>query len=98
MSKDSIIRFRVSSEDKDNAQKLIENLGYKNLSSFFRDYLDTLLELNNKNSSELDILLNIYKDKLNDPDLNSFKKHQIKSKLNLINEFKDLLDNNPSTL
>lgn len=92
MSKDSIIRFRVSSYDKDNAQELIEKLGYKNLSTFFRDYLDSLLELNHKNFSELELLEQYYNQMLNDPNTNSYKKFSLKSKLNLINEFKNIID------
>lgn len=92
MSKDSIIRFRVSSEDKDNAQVLIEKLGYKNLSSFFRDYLNSLLELNHKNHSELELLEEYYNSLLNDPNINSYNKFSLKSKLNLINEFKNIID------
>ena len=92
MCKDSLIKFRVSSQDKEDAQVLIEKLGYKNLSSFFRDYLDSLLELNNKNFSELEFLEEIYKSKLNDPSLDIYKKYSLKSKLNLIKEFKEVIE------
>lgn len=92
MSKDSIIKFRVSSEDKDNAQEIIEKLGYKNLSSFFRDYLNSLLELNNMNYSELEILEDFYKSKFDDPNLSHFEIYNIKSKLSTIKEFKEFLE------
>lgn len=92
MSKDSIIRFRVSSEDKDNAQELIEKLGYKNLSSFFRDYLNSLLELKHKNFSELELLEQYYNSMLNDSNVNTYNKFSIKSKLNMIRQFKDTVD------
>ena len=92
MSKDSLIRFRVSSDDKDNAQYLIEKLGYKNLSTFFRDYLNSLLELNNKNISELELLERYYNSMLTDPSINSHNKFSLKSKLNLIKEFKNIVE------
>lgn len=92
MCKDSFIKFRVSSEDKENAQILIEKLGYKNLSSFFNDYLNSLLELNHKNISELELLEQYYNSMLNDPKVNSYNKFSIKSKLNMIKQFKDTID------
>lgn len=93
MSKDSIVNFRISSDLKNNAQELVKKLGFKNLSSFLRDYIEELANLNNKNSSELELLEQIYKSKLNDPAISIFEKHSIKTKINTIKEFKDLIDN-----
>lgn len=92
MCKDSFIKFRVSSKDKEDAQILIEKLGYKNLSSFFTDYLNSLLELNHKSYSELDLLEEYYNSMLNAPNSNTYNKFTIKSKLNMIRQFKDTID------
>lgn len=93
MCKNSVINFRINSDLKDNAQQLVKKLGYKNLSSFLREYIEELSNLNDKNFSELELLEELYNSKLNDPSLSSFEKFSIKNKINTIKEFKSLLDN-----
>lgn len=91
MSKDVLINFRISSDEREKVKELVEKLGYKNLSSFLREYLQELSSLNDKNFSELETLEKIYNEKLSlaaDPKQRFF----IKSNLNLINQFKDLLE------
>lgn len=93
MAKDSIVNFRIDGNLKENAQELVKKLGYKNLSSFLRDYIEELSKLNNKNFSELQLLEEIYNSKLNDPSLSTFEKFSIKNKINTIKEFKSFLEN-----
>lgn len=91
MCKDGLIKFRVSNEDKEKAQVIIENLGYKNLSSFFRDYLNELLEFNNKSISELEFLESFYKEQLSSS-RNPGDSFFIKRKLSFIREFKEVIE------
>lgn len=92
MAKDSVVNFRIDGDLKENAQELVKKLGYKNLSSFLRDYIEELSQLNNKNFSELQLLEDIYNSKLNDPGLSVFEKFSIKNKINTIKEFKAFLE------
>lgn len=92
MSKDVLINFRISSDDRENAKKLVKKLGYNNLSSFLREYLEDLSSLSNKNYSELEILEDFYKSKFDDPNLSHFEIYNIKSKLSTIKEFKEFLE------
>lgn len=93
MAKDSIVNFRIDGDLKENAQQLVKKLGYKNLSSFLREYIEELSNLNNKNFSELQLLEEIYNSKLIDPSLSTFEKFSIKNKINTIKEFKIFLEN-----
>lgn len=91
MCKDVLINFRISSEDRENAKELVQKLGYKNLSAFLREYLQELSNLNNKNISELELLEEIYNNKLfvaADPGERFF----IKRNLNLIKQFKEVIE------
>lgn len=91
MCKDVLINFRISSEDRENAKELVKKLGYKNLSSFLREYLEELSSLSNHSSKELDLLEEFYKTKLlNNKDLK--ERFIINNRLNLIKEFKHLLE------
>lgn len=92
MAKNGIINFRIDSNLKENAQETVKKLGYSNLSSFLREYIEELSNLNNKNYSELEVLEELYNSKLNDPNLSTFEKFSIKSKINTIKEFKDFLE------
>lgn len=92
MAKDSVVNFRIDGDLKENAQELVKKLGYKNLSSFLRDYIEELSQLNNKNFSELQLLEDIYNSKLNVPGLSVFEKFSIKNKINTIKEFKAFLE------
>ena len=47
MSKTSNIIIRVSEEEKERAVEVSEFLGYKNLSQFFRNYVNEIYELIN---------------------------------------------------
>lgn len=91
MTKNDLIKFRVSSKEKEDAQFLIEKLGYKNLSSFFRDYLNELLEFNNKDISELEFLETFYQEQLSSS-RNPGESFFIKRKLSLIKEFKEVIE------
>lgn len=92
MAKDSVVNFRIDSDLKENAQELVKKLGYKNLSTFLREYIEELSNLNNKNFSELKLLEEIYNSKLNDSSLSTFEKFSIKNKINTIKEFKSFLE------
>lgn len=91
MSKDVLINFRISSDDRENAKELVKKLGYKNLSSFLREYLEDLSSLYNNNSRELDLLEELYKSKLSST-RDAKEKFFINNRLNLIKEFKQLLE------
>ena len=92
MVKDSIINIRISKDVKENAQKVVKELGYKNLSIFIRDYINELVSYNNKSFSELEQLEEILKTKLSDPNLPMMKKFSIRNNLNVINQFKEILN------
>lgn len=91
MSKDVLINFRISEEDRENAKVLVKKLGYKNLSSFLREYLEELSSLYNHTSKELDLLEELYKSKLSST-RDAKEKFFINNRLNLIKEFKQLLE------
>lgn len=91
MSKDVLINFRISEKDREIAKDLVKKLGYKNLSSFLREYLEELSSLYNHKSKELDLLEEFYKSKLEDL-RNPREKFVINNRLNLIKEFKQLLE------
>ena len=91
MSKDVLINFRISSDDRETAKELVKKLGYKNLSSFLREYLEDLSSLYKNNSRELDLLEELYKSKLSNT-RDAKEKFFINNRLNLIKEFKYLLE------
>lgn len=92
MSKDAIINIRISKDVKESAQKVVKELGYKNLSCFIREFINEIVDLDKKNISELELLEEILNTRLNDPGLSMMKKFSIRSNLNVINQFKEILN------
>ena len=90
MCKDSVVNFRINSDLKNNAQNLVKKLGYKNLSSFLREYIEDLSNFYNKDISELDYLEEFYNTKLNSSN-DPGEKYFIKRNISMIKQFKEIL-------
>lgn len=90
MSKTSNIIIRVSDEEKQKAVEISTALGCKNLSQFFRNYINDLYYLMHPVNDSIDFDC-IIKDleQLYESERNALKKFTIKSKIITLNELKE---------
>lgn len=82
------LNIRVTEDEKRCLNEIVSLLGEKNASSFIRNFINDLssLMIYRNNDTDLNLLLEKYNSQLDNKNLEPYKKHSLKVKINMINQ------------